>query len=71
MTPIFIPTLPFLGICSVARKSLEHILTKQGKGNAAVVVIGGAVEALDARPHQAILTLKRRKGFVKAALRFG
>jgi len=60
------------GACSVSKPSLEHILSKQGKGNAAIIVIGGAAEALDAKPKKDIvLTLKNRKGFVKMALRFG
>jgi hypothetical protein len=36
-----------------------------------VLIIGGAVEALDAVPNTMILTLKKRKGFVKLALRHG
>lgn len=59
------------GACSVSKESLEYILTKQGKGNAAIIVVGGAAESLDAHPHQAVLTLERRKGFIKLALRLG
>ncbi|CAF4314305.1 unnamed protein product, partial [Rotaria sordida] len=41
-------------------------------GNSLVLVLGGAKEALDARPsHEYILTLKNRKGFVKIGLANG
>ncbi len=42
-----------------------------GMGNAVVIVIGGATEALDAHPGMFELTLKRRKGFIKMALKHG
>ena len=61
----------FLGVCDVSKESIEWILTKQGKGNAVVIVVGGAEEALEARPGNYKLTLARRKGFVKMALRTG
>ena len=60
-----------MGMCDVGRKSVEWILTKQGSGNAAVIAIGGAEEALESHPGVYRLTLKRRKGFVKAAIRTG
>ena len=64
-------TFSSIGICDVSRKSLEWILTKQGTGNAAVIAVGGAEEALESRPGVYRLTLKNRKGFVKAAIRTG
>ncbi len=60
-----------LGVCDVSRESIEWIVTKQGPGNAAVIVVGGAAEALEARPGNYKLTLKNRKGFVKLAMRTG
>ncbi|KAJ3336661.1 diacylglycerol O-acyltransferase 1 [Gonapodya sp. JEL0774] len=57
-----------LGLVSVDRKSLEYIL---GKGESAVIVVGGAEEASKARPFTNDLVLNRRFGFVKLALRFG
>ena len=36
-----------------------------------MLIVGGAVEALDAVPNTMTLNLKRRKGFVKLALRHG
>ncbi len=59
------------GLCGVSKESIDWILTKQGKGNAAVIAVGGAAEALEARPGNYNLTLKNRKGFVKMALKSG
>lgn len=40
-------------------------------GRAITIVIGGASESLDAQPYSLRLVLKRRKGFVKMAIRTG
>jgi 2-acylglycerol O-acyltransferase 2 len=40
-------------------------------GRAITIVIGGAAESLDAQPYSMRLVLKKRKGFVKLALRTG
>ena len=40
-------------------------------GRAITIVVGGARESLDAQPHSLKLVLKRRKGFVKLAIRMG
>ena len=42
-----------------------------GMGRAITIVVGGARESLDAQPHSLRLVLKRRKGFVKLAIRTG
>ena len=34
----------------MSKESIEWILTKQGSGNAVVVIVGGAEEALEAHP---------------------
>ena len=60
-----------LGLCDVSRESFEQILCKQGRGNIAIVAVGGAAESLDAHPGFYKLTLKNRKGFVKMAIRTG
>ncbi len=44
---------------------------KNGPGNAAVLLPGGATEALEARPGSLTLNLRKRKGFIKTALRHG
>jgi 2-acylglycerol O-acyltransferase 2 len=59
-----------LGVISVSAKSLKYVLN-QGPGNAAMIVPGGAAEALDARPGKHDLTLQRRRGFFRIALQHG
>lgn len=58
------------GVCDVSKESINHCL-QAGSGNAAVIVVGGAAESLEARPGSHKLTLKNRKGFVKIALQNG
>ncbi|KAL8808585.1 MAG: hypothetical protein Q9200_004220 [Gallowayella weberi] len=66
-----------MGLASVSRESCENILSKgglnnQGMGRAITIVVGGARESLDAQPRSHLrLVLKRRKGFVKLAIRTG
>ncbi|KAJ8116988.1 hypothetical protein OPT61_g1705 [Boeremia exigua] len=65
-----------LGMASVSRDSCENILSKgghngEGMGRAITIVVGGARESLDARPGVVRLVLRRRKGFVKMAIRTG
>jgi len=59
-----------LGINSVTKESVVTNLTRK-PGASVAIVVGGAAEALDARPGWAVLTLARRKGFVKMALKTG
>lgn len=42
-----------------------------GPGSALTIVVGGAAESLSAHPGTADLTLKRRMGFIKLAMRSG
>nr|OQO20093.1 hypothetical protein B0A51_13926 [Rachicladosporium sp. CCFEE 5018] len=65
-----------MGLASVSRESCENILSKggpngEGMGRAITIVVGGARESLDAKPGTLRLVLKRRKGFVKLAIRSG
>ncbi|CAO2649144.1 Nn.00g100930.m01.CDS01 [Neocucurbitaria sp. VM-36] len=65
-----------LGMASVSRESCENLLSKggpngEGMGRAITIVVGGARESLDARPGTVRLVLRRRKGFVKMAIRTG
>jgi len=69
--PLLRGLLLALGACDVSRESVEYLLTKNGIGNAVVIVVGGAEEALDSRPEIFKLTLKNRKGFVKMAIKTG
>jgi 2-acylglycerol O-acyltransferase 2 len=59
-----------LGICSVSKPSCANILSL-GPGNAITIVIGGAAESLAAHPGTNDLTLKKRFGFIKMAIREG
>jgi len=60
-----------LGCCDVDKESIDWLLTKQGRGNAIVIVPGGAEEALEARPGSHTIILRKRKGFVKMAIKYG
>lgn len=65
-----------MGLASVSRESCENILSKggpngEGMGRAITIVVGGARESLDAQPYKLRLVLKRRKGFIKLAIRTG
>lgn len=62
--------LSLLGVCDAGRTSIVNVL-KKGPGNAVLLVLGGAKEALDAHPGVMDLTLKDRYGFVKLALEEG
>ncbi len=65
-----------MGLASVSRESCENILNRggvdgEGMGRAITIVIGGARESLSASPGSLRLVLKRRKGFIKLAIRTG
>lgn len=65
-----------MGLASVSRESCENLLTRggadgEGMGRAITIVVGGARESLDALPGSLQLVLKRRKGFIKLAIRTG
>ena len=68
--PFYREILMFHGICSVSKPSCANILRK-GAGSAITIVIGGAAESLSAHPGTADLTLKKRFGFIKMAIREG
>ncbi|EGF76324.1 hypothetical protein BATDEDRAFT_92838 [Batrachochytrium dendrobatidis JAM81] len=68
--PFFREIILHLGICSASRESCDYVL-KQGQGNAIMIVVGGAAEALNAHPGTCDLVLVKRFGFVKVALRAG
>ncbi|XP_078401143.1 2-acylglycerol O-acyltransferase 2-A-like [Cetorhinus maximus] len=59
------------GLVPSAKESAKYLLNRAEGGNIAVIAIGGAPEALDARPGALTLLLKNRKGFIKLALQFG
>lgn len=70
VVPVFRDLLLSIGMISASKESISSVL-KRGPGNAVMIVVGGAAEALDARPGTSDLTIKNRKGFVKMALKHG
>ncbi|XP_067463929.1 2-acylglycerol O-acyltransferase 3b [Thunnus thynnus] len=69
--PLFRDYIMTAGLCPVSKPSLTHLLSKSGKGNAVVIVIGGAAESLASSPGVNTVVMKQRKGFVRVALEFG
>ncbi|PFH62735.1 hypothetical protein XA68_12163 [Ophiocordyceps unilateralis] len=74
--PIYRDWILAMGMRSVSKDSICHILSKggpnnEGQGRAVTIVVGGARESLQAHPGKLRLVLKDRKGFVKLALRTG
>ncbi|KAF8386096.1 hypothetical protein PRIPAC_75238, partial [Pristionchus pacificus] len=72
------------GVINCSRESLQprcgvkdndvicsNVLGRSGKGQAAVLVVGGAEESLDAHPGKYVIMLSRRKGFIKIAIETG
>jgi len=59
------------GFIDCSEESINHVLQKNGTGNAVIIVVGGASESLDAVSNTMRLTLKDRKGFVRLALQNG
>ncbi|CAJ0928945.1 unnamed protein product, partial [Mesorhabditis belari] len=59
------------GFIGCSKKSINWVLENEKKGLAAVLVIGGAEEALDAHPGHHTLTLSNRKGFIRLAIESG
>ncbi|XP_032063251.1 2-acylglycerol O-acyltransferase 2 [Aythya fuligula] len=59
------------GLVSSDKESASHVLQRPGGGNLLTIIVGGAQEALDARPGSYTLLLKNRKGFVRVAIEQG
>lgn len=59
------------GAAEVTSASMRYLLTQNGTGNALGLVVGGALEALEAFPGRFNLKLKNKKGFIKMALKTG
>ncbi|XP_066238413.1 2-acylglycerol O-acyltransferase 3 [Saccopteryx leptura] len=69
--PIYRDYIMCAGVCSVNREGLDYILSQPQRGQAVVIMIGGAHESLYAIPGEHHLVLRNRKGFVRLALRHG
>uniref|UniRef100_A0A665WGC2 Diacylglycerol O-acyltransferase 2-like n=1 Tax=Echeneis naucrates TaxID=173247 RepID=A0A665WGC2_ECHNA len=61
--PIYRDYIMGAGLLPVSKPSLVHLLSKSGKGNAAVIVIGGAAESLASSPGLNTVVVRQRKGF--------
>ncbi|KAL9968829.1 hypothetical protein ACROYT_G020966 [Oculina patagonica] len=48
-----------------------NVLTQQGPGHSVAIVIGGVSDALNTNANSYVLTVERRRGFVKLALETG
>ncbi|NXS90562.1 MOGT2 acyltransferase, partial [Jacana jacana] len=69
--PFFRDYLMSGGLVSSDKESASYVLQKREGGNALTIIVGGAQEALDARPGSYTLLLKNRKGFVRLAIEHG
>ncbi|XP_069748252.1 2-acylglycerol O-acyltransferase 2 [Narcine bancroftii] len=69
--PFFRDYIMSAGLVPSDKESAKYLLRRKEGGNVAVIAIGGAPEALDARPGAFTLQLKNRKGFIKLALQCG
>uniref|UniRef100_A0A0A9XCV1 Acyltransferase n=3 Tax=Lygus hesperus TaxID=30085 RepID=A0A0A9XCV1_LYGHE len=70
-TPIVRDFILALGIISSDKRSLLYLLNPERKGNAIALILGGAQEALYAKPNSYTIVLKNRKGFIRLALQTG
>ncbi|XP_071492730.1 2-acylglycerol O-acyltransferase 1-like [Diadema antillarum] len=59
------------GMCDVCKESIDYLAGGPGRGSAAVIVLGGAGESLEAHAGRHVLCLTQRKGFIKKALQHG
>ncbi|XP_068103746.1 diacylglycerol O-acyltransferase 2-like isoform X2 [Hyperolius riggenbachi] len=59
------------GLCPVNQKAIGYTLSQKGRGNAVVIVVGGAAEALFSHQGATTIILNRRRGFVRLALEHG
>ena len=70
-TPFYREVALWLRAVDVQLDSCKYILTQMGPGNSIAITPGGAAEMLDSCHKDYILTVNRRKQFVKMALETG
>ncbi|KAF6207569.1 hypothetical protein GE061_016016 [Apolygus lucorum] len=70
-TPVVRDLILALGLVSSSKRSLLCLLSSERKGKAVALMVGGAQEALYAKPNCYTIVLKKRKGFIKLALQTG
>ncbi|KAL3277369.1 hypothetical protein HHI36_012719 [Cryptolaemus montrouzieri] len=61
----------WLGGLSASGRSLSHVLSRPEGGNISGLVVGGAVEAFYCKPGLHKIVYKKRKGFIKIAIKKG
>ena len=59
------------GLIPSDKNSASYLLRRKGGGNAVVIAVGGAPEALDAHPGAYCVLLANKKGFIKLAMEHG
>lgn len=65
----------FIGGCASCKESIKYLLSTPPSssftGRATVLIVGGASESMESTPGTYRILIKRRKGFVKLALKYG
>ncbi|KAJ3589158.1 hypothetical protein NHX12_010006 [Muraenolepis orangiensis] len=69
--PFFRDYIMSAGLIPSDKASAGYMLERKGGGNAVVIAVGGAPEALDAHPGTYNVLLAEKKGFIKLAMEHG
>ncbi|XP_064208672.1 2-acylglycerol O-acyltransferase 2 [Anguilla rostrata] len=69
--PFFRDYIMFAGLVPSDKDSASYLLQRPEGGKVVVIAVGGAPEALDARPGAYTLLLANKKGFIKLAMEHG
>ncbi|XP_031428056.1 2-acylglycerol O-acyltransferase 2 [Clupea harengus] len=69
--PFFRDYIMCAGLIPSDKNSASYLLRRKGGGNAVVIAVGGAPEALDAHPGAYCVLLANKKGFIKLAMEHG
>ncbi|EFN69400.1 Diacylglycerol O-acyltransferase [Camponotus floridanus] len=73
--PLFREIPYSLGCCAANAKSIEYLLSTPAKrpytGRATILIVGGVSESMESLPGTYRIVMKKRKGFVKLALKHG
>ncbi|XP_059401062.1 2-acylglycerol O-acyltransferase 2-A-like isoform X2 [Carassius carassius] len=69
--PFFRDYIMCAGLVPSDKESASYLLRQKGGGNAVVIAVGGAPEALDAHPGNYTVHLANKKGFIKLAIEHG
>lgn len=64
-----------IGFCASSARSIEYLLSTPPKspytGKATILIVGGIAELMESKPDSYRILIKKRKGFVKLALKHG